>query len=160
VTLGAAPLLYRSVNTVIRPRPKPVPVTHVYLDVSGSMIDALPFITHALRGPLRAGSVRLFGFSTIIAEIPFQQLAGNLIDNTRGTDINAVLGHLTGFAPAACPRRVLLLTDGYVGKPAAGQLDRLRHVQFDSGLTGSQPFQNDLQSWSRITVLPPLENNQ
>ena len=157
-TLGVAPLLYRTVNTVIRPRPKPVPVAHVYLDISGSMTDALPFITHALRRPLHEGSIRLFGFSTIVSEIPFRQLAGKLVDNTRGTDINAVLRHLTGISPAACPRRVLLLTDGYVGRPAKHHLERLRHVQFDTGLTGTQTFSNDLQNWTRITALPSLES--
>ena len=157
-TLGVAPLLYRTVNTVIRPRPKPVPVTHVYMDISGSMNDALPFITQALRRPLHEGRIRLFGFSTIVSEIPFRQLAGNLIDNTRGTDINAVLQHLAGISPPACPRRVLLLTDGYVGQPAKHHLERLRHVQFDTGLTGIQGFSNDLQNWTRLTVLPSLES--
>ncbi|MFZ4682457.1 MAG: VWA domain-containing protein [Terrimicrobiaceae bacterium] len=155
-TLGVAPLLYRTVNTVIRPRPKPVPVTHVYLDISGSMDSALPFITHALKRPLRDGYVRLFGFSTIVSEIPFRQLAGNLVDNTRGTDINAVLEHLAGLAPKACPRRVLLLTDGYVGRPSRQHLRQLRHLQFDTGLTGSQTFPRDLQDWTRITALPSL----
>ena len=157
-TLGVAPLLYRTVSTVIRPRPKPVPVTHVYLDISGSMTDALPFITHALRRPLHEGGVRLFGFSTIVAEIPFRQLAGKLIDNTSGTDINAVLGHLSEISPAACPRRVLLLTDGYVGRPVKRSLEGLRHVQFDAGLTGTQAFSGDLHGWTRITVLPSLES--
>ena len=157
-TLGVAPLLYRTVNTVIRPRPKPVPVAHVYLDISGSMTDTLPFITHALRRPLHEGGIRLFGFSTIVSEIPFRQLAGKLIDNTRGTDINAVLRHLAGISPAACPRRVLLLTDGYVGRPAKHHLECLRHVQFDTGLTGNQAFSNDLQNWTRITALPSLES--
>jgi len=156
--LGVAPLLYRTVNSITRPRPKPVPVVHVYLDISGSMDSALPFITHALKRPLRDGHVRLFGFSTIVSEIPFRQLAGNLVDNTRGTDINAVLEHLAGLAPKACPRRVLLLTDGYVGRPAKHHLERLRHVQFDTGLTGIQAFSNDLQNWTRITVLPSLES--
>ena len=157
-TLGMAPLLYRSANTVIRPRPKPAPVTHVYLDISGSMTDALPFITHALGRPLREGRIRLFGFSTIVAEIPFHQLAGKLIDNTRGTDIGAVLGHLAGLSPASCPRRVLLLTDGYVGRPAKHDLERLRHVSFDTGLTGTQTFSSDLDNWTRITALPALES--
>ena len=156
-TLGVAPLLYRTLNTVIRPRPRPVPVTHVYLDISGSMTEALPFITHALSRPLREGAVRLFGFSTIVSEIPFRQLAGRLIDNTRGTDINAVLAHLAGLAPAASPRRVLLLTDGYVGRPAQHHLERLRHLQFDTGLTGTQNFPGDLQDWTRVTALPSLE---
>ena len=158
-TLGVNPLLYRSVNTMVRPRLKPSPVTHVYLDVSGSMTTALPFITHALKRPLREGVVKLFGFSTVVSEITGRQLAGKIIDNTCGTDINAVLRHLAEMPAATCPRRVLLLTDGYVGLPASCHLEQLRRVQFDTGLTGDQIFAGDIQKWTRITHLPSLESN-
>jgi hypothetical protein len=157
-TLGMAPLLYRTVNTIVRLRPNPVPVAHVYLDVSGSMTEALPFITHALKRPLREGRVRLFAFSTVISEIPFRSLAGTAIDNTRGTDINAVLAHLAGLRASERPRRVLLLTDGYVGRPAQHHLDQLRQVQFHAGVTGTQTFVRDLRGWSQMTPLPSLES--
>jgi hypothetical protein len=123
---GAPPVLWRGQATQTRVRLQPRPVAHVYLDISGSMNPALPTLAAALREPHRTGAIRLFVFSTVIDEARPGDLAKQRFANTGGTDIRCVLQHLAGFPARRRPRRVVLITDGYVGEVDPAELERLR----------------------------------
>ena len=109
-SLGATPLLYRS--TLLDPRGRGDGATHVYLDVSGSMNPWLEDLYAAL-GTLRrhvASDVHLF--STRVETVPLRALLEGLRPTTGGTEIACALEH----ALAGRARRVLVVTDGYVGR--------------------------------------------
>jgi hypothetical protein len=128
---GHSPLIYRSALNQIRARPMRVPVVHLYLDVSGSMTDYLPFLTSACREPFRRGELRIFAFSTVVSEMHGTDLTKFPIRNTGGTDINAVLEHAISIPKKTRPKVILVVTDGYVGPPRADlhvQLGRMRVV--------------------------------
>jgi hypothetical protein len=114
-SLGTTPLLYRS--TLADPRGRGDGATHVYLDVSGSMDPWLEDLYAAL-GALRrhiAPDVHLF--STRVVTVPLRAMLGGGRPTTGGTDLACALEH----ALARRARRVLLVTDGYVG-PASSEL--------------------------------------
>ena len=114
-SLGTTPLLYRS--TLVDPRGRGDGATHVYLDVSGSMDPWLEDLYAAL-GALRrhiAPDVHLF--STRVVTVPLRAILGGGRPTTGGTDLACALEH----ALAGRARRVLLVTDGYVG-PASNEL--------------------------------------
>jgi hypothetical protein len=108
--LGATPLLYRSALADRRGRADGA--AHVYLDVSGSMDPWIEDLYGAL-APLRrhlAPDVHLF--STRVETVPLRALKDGVRTTTGGTDVRCVLEH----ALAGRARRVLLVTDGYVGE--------------------------------------------
>jgi hypothetical protein len=122
---GRAPLLWRGTSVSTRRLLAPRPVAHVYLDVSGSMDPALPLLAAALRAPARSGAIRLFTFSTVVDEASPGDIAGQRFVNTRGTDIACVLEHLEQMPRRLRPRRVVLITDGYVGPVDPARLQPL-----------------------------------
>lgn len=155
---GAPPVLWRARELAPRTRLQPVPVAHVYLDVSGSMSAALPTLFGALAPLHRRRAIRLYAFSTVIAEVGPGELVGQRLENTLGTDIACVLQHLAAIPAPRRPRRTLLLTDGYVGPVAPDAFERLGSGLF-VGLYSAfgTAGQNDLATAARhVEVLPPL----
>ncbi len=111
--VGTPPLLYA--GEVESPRARASGRTHVYLDVSGSMDPYLPFLYGAL---VRLGErvdprVRLF--STEVVTVRLEALARGKVPTTGGTEGACVFEH----ALAAGVRRILVITDGYVGETKA-----------------------------------------
>jgi hypothetical protein len=117
VILGEAPLLYKQEIAVQRPRWTPQNVSHVYIDVSGSMENELPWLTAALDPLHRKGICRLFAFSTVVDEVKKGKLLTGRIKNTLGTDIDCVYRHLLDKPARHTPRKIVVLTDGYMGLP-------------------------------------------
>jgi hypothetical protein len=108
--LGTTPLLYRSELRDRRGRQDGA--AHVYLDVSGSMDPWIEDLYGALArlGGHVAPDVNLF--STRVETVPLRALRDGVRTTTGGTDLRCVLEHaLKGRA-----RRVLIVTDGYVGQ--------------------------------------------
>jgi hypothetical protein len=130
---GAPPVLWNGATREIRPRRDPRPVAHVYLDVSGSMNHVLPHLGAVLREPHRTGAIRLFVFSTVVDEAKPGDLGSQQLANTGGTHIRCVLDHLAAIPERVRPRRVVLLTDGYVGAVDAEDWEQLQ-VQLYVGL--------------------------
>ena len=91
--LGHAPLFYRSESSERRPRPLRVPIVHLYLDVSGSMTECLPYLSAACREPFKRGELKIFAFSTVVSELKGHDLSKAPMQNTWGTDINASSAH-------------------------------------------------------------------
>ena len=84
--LGQAPLFYRSELSERRPRPLRVPVVHLYLDVSGSMTECLPYLSAACREPFKRGELKVFAFSTVVSELKGHDLSKAPMQNTWGTE--------------------------------------------------------------------------
>jgi len=126
VILGEAPLLYKQEITVQRPRWTPQNVSHVYIDVSGSMENELPWLTAALDPLNRKGLCRLYAFSTVVHEMKKGKLLSERIRNTLGTDINCVYRHLLDKPARHTPRKIVVLTDGYTGLP-----DPILHAELE-----------------------------
>ena len=150
---GAWPVIYRGFLEEKRIQRAPLPVAHVYLDISGSMTSHLPKLTAALRRPHKLGLLRLFVFSTVVGEVEPRNLTCKL-PNTFGTDINCVLEHLDGITASKRPRRAVVVTDGWVGTPAPAYVERLAAVRFFAAIAGDDRC-DDLKSLNiRITKLP------
>ena len=122
--LGSKPLLFenrvRSAN-----RGRGGERVHVYLDVSGSIGD--------LKGPLY-GAVfdsrefvhpQVHLFSDAIHDISLSQLRKGVCKTTHGTSIDCVAEHIQKQRV----RRAVLITDGFVGRPAGIHHDALANVK-------------------------------
>jgi hypothetical protein len=107
--LGGTPVLYRS--TLVAPRARGEGAARVYLDVSGSMDPWLADLYGALAALRRHLAPEVHLFSTRVETVPRRALLDGLRPTTGGTDLACALEH----ALAARARRVLLVTDGYVG---------------------------------------------
>ncbi|MFW5709163.1 MAG: DUF2201 family putative metallopeptidase [Chloroflexota bacterium] len=89
----------------------------VYLDVSGSMNFMISHLLDLLLPYVARRQALIYQFSTNVRPLPWEELKSGLLATTGGTDINCVFEHLLQVKPA--PRRVLIITDGLVGKPSS-----------------------------------------
>lgn len=115
---GMPPVLYHGMAPAQRHTWKPVGEAHVYLDVSGSMAEELPWIIGALRPLEKNGLCRIFLFSTVVTALPRRCLDTGKVPTTGGTDIQPVMEHLVGYPAAKRPRHAVVLTDGIFRLPA------------------------------------------
>ena len=116
--LGAPGTLWQQRATVRCALPEP-PIAHVYLDVSGSMVDCCP--SCGLLVPYVAdGRARVFQFSTASAAAA-RGAAPRRAQHHERHRHRPVLEH--ALADRAV-RRILVLTDGYTGRPSAEQAAR------------------------------------
>jgi hypothetical protein len=152
--LGHAPLFYRSELSERKPRPVRVPIVHLYLDVSGSMTACLPHLSAACREPFKRGELKIFAFSTVVSQLNGHDLTKAPMQNTWGTDINAVLGHITGIPARLRPKVILVATDGYVGRGRNDLIARLGRTRVVVALTDSG-HAGDLQPWAHETIQLP-----
>ena len=130
-----APLFYRSELSERRPRPLPVPIVHLYLDVSGSMTECLPYLSAACREPFRRGELKIFAFSTVVSELKGHDLTKAPVRNTGGTDINPMFEHATSIPAKRRPKVILIATDGYVGPGRSNLIARLGRTRAVAALT-------------------------
>ena len=152
--LGQAPLFYRSELSERRPRPLPVPIVHLYLDVSGSMAECLPYLSAACREPFRRGELKIFAFSTVVSELKGHDLSKAPMRNTWGTDINTVLEHATSIPAKRRPKVILIATDGYVGRGRGDLIARLGRTRAVAALT-HPGYANDLRPWAHEIIQLP-----
>ena len=106
-------------------------IVHLYLDVSGSMTTCLPYLSAACREPFKRGELKIFAFSTVLSELKGHDLSKAQMQNTGGTDINAVLGHVTAIPARRRPKVILIATDGYVGRGRGDLIARLGRMRGD-----------------------------
>ena len=117
--LGATPLLYRS--TLVDPRGRGDGATHVYLDVSGSMDPWLEDLYAALAALRRHIAPDVHLFSTRVETVPLRRCSRAVARRPAAPTSRAS----SSTRSAGRARRVLLVTDGYVG-PRRPQLGRGR----------------------------------
>jgi hypothetical protein len=154
--LGLPATLYEQVAIQRERRIEPIFRAHVYVDVSGSMFELLPHVAGLLAPYVASGEAQVFQFSTVIEPLALADLRAGRLRTTGGTSINCVLDHAL-----ACPRlrRVLVLTDGYVGGARGDQSNALRErgIRIHVVLPSESAFRHDLEPIAAsITVLPPL----
>lgn len=152
--LGHAPLFYRSELPERKPRPLRVPVVHLYLDVSGSMTACLPHLSAACREPFMRGELKIFAFSTVVSQLKGHDLSKAPVRNTFGTDINAVLEHVTAIPVRCRPKIILIATDGYVGSGRSDLIARLGRTRVVAALT-YPGHAGDLQPWTHEIIQLP-----
>ncbi len=82
--------------------------THIYIDVSGSVLEELPFIYKLIESIKLYISEPIYLFSTKIEEISIEELKNGEIKTTYGTDFNCVILHAinNNF------KKILIITDG------------------------------------------------
>lgn len=156
--LGVQGVLWNQPGEVRARVPETPSVTHVYLDVSGSMAHVLPHLLGLILPYVRRGQAEVFQFSTIVEPMPVEELAKADLRTTGGTDINCVLAHAIDVPRL---RRLLILTDGYTGVPHPQLVSRLteQHVRVHAVLPAYGSIRDQLEGIAAsIVVLPPLRN--
>ena len=153
---GKWPVIFHAQTLEVRNGLVQHPIAHVYLDISGSMNNVLAVLGGALAKPHREGLLRLFVFSTVVDEVKPCRLHTDKLRNTLGTNIQCVLSHLAAIPKGRRPRRVVILTDGWVGTPQSDLLAHLRSggMRFLAGLTSPGSTNDLLQLNADITPLP------
>ncbi len=137
--LGAAPLLYGS--TLPQPRRRPAGErVHVYLDVSGSIGNLVGALYGAVLDCGHAVHPTVHLFSTRVADVGLEDLRRGFCKTTGGTAIDCVAEHVRAHGV----RRAVLVTDGYVGKPAGAHRETLRAARLGVALTPVNASRSDL----------------
>jgi hypothetical protein len=152
--LGHAPIFYQSELSERRPRQLRVPIVHLYLDVSGSMTECLPYLSAACREPFKRGELKIFALSTPVSELKGHDLIKAPVRNTWETDINAVLDYVTSIPTRRRPKVIVIATDGYVGRGRSDLVAKLGRTGAVVALT-HPGHAADLQSWVHETIQLP-----
>ena len=76
------------------------------------------------------------------------------MQNTWGTDINAVLEHVTAISASRRPKVILIATDGYVGRGRGDLIARLGRTRAMAALTHSG-HAGDLKPWVHEMIQLP-----
>ena len=149
---GRPPLLYAGVAS--SPRARAAGRSLVYLDVSGSMDSFLPYLRAALSRLASRVEPRLGLFSTRVAVARLDDLVRGKVPTTGGTDVACLLEHVL----ASGARRVLVITDGYVGQPGRALAGRVRQARVDLRVVLTpEGWTRDLAPLaSRLVTLPHL----
>jgi hypothetical protein len=112
----------------------------VYVDVSGSIGDLAGALYGAVLdcGELVHPSIHLF--STAVADVSLRELRAGVCHTTGGTDIGCVAKH----ADAHRIGRAVVVTDGYVGRPAGADREVLGCMTLGVALTPDHSTRDDL----------------
>ncbi len=123
VAFGDA-LIYSTTTRLKRPSSRDNRQAFVYFDVSGSVAEQVPSVAQALLPYCRGGLCTVHVFSTVVHPASARDLAARKFSSTGGTDINCVLQHVLDLPPRRRPRAVVVVTDGFTGKPDAALAER------------------------------------
>lgn len=132
--------------------------SHVYLDVSGSMSNVLPYLLNLILPYVVDGRADVFQFSTEVEHLPTSDLRKGLVKSTGGTQIFCVMEHLLAHRDKV--KRALILTDGYTGRPQRNHIAQLAEdgTQIHLVLPHESPHELDLKMIAKtVTVLPPIQ---
>ena len=150
--LGApAPMLFAGEIAVRRPQPLGL---IIYVDVSGSMHDLLPYLRSALHSLRHDVKPSLYWFSTKVVAAMKGDVEHGRVPSTGGTEVASVLRHAVQTLPEGAP--ALVLTDGYletVHSIAIAQLKKRRNA-IHLGVIGGGPLLSDAKWVTSSTRLP------
>ena len=140
VAFGDA-LIYSTTTRLQRPFCRDNRQTFVYFDVSGSVAEEVPSVAQALLPYCRSGLCMVHVFSTVVHPASARDLAARKFSSTGGTDIDCVLRHVLELRPRKRPRAVVVVTDGFTGKPDAALAERFHAagMRLFVGLVKSDP---------------------
>jgi hypothetical protein len=122
---------------------------HIYLDVSGSMDGLLGALYGAALDCADLLHPDIHLFSTQVADVSLAGLRAGLCKTTGGTSIAVVAEHMSRNHV----RRAVVLTDGWVGKPAGEHLQTLRQVHLAVAYLGQNVNTNDLADVARHSAV-------
>ena len=152
--LGAPPLLHAGRCAVPRRRRSGERV-HVYVDVSGSVGDLRGALYGAVLDCQDLVHLTIHLFSTAVADVSLRDLRAGVCRTTGGTDIGCVAGHARGHRVS----RAVIITDGYVGRPAGAYQETLAGIVLGVALTPGDTTRDDLAEvadhWAELS--PPEE---
>jgi len=111
--LGMSSLLWAQPADIKVRQPQIAARSFVYLDVSGSMNEYLPYMLGLLAPYVGNGQAEAYQFSNRVWPISYQELRGGKLTTTIGTSINAVIEHVVSQQPAV--DKVVIVTDGEFG---------------------------------------------
>lgn len=137
--LGMRPLLHPRL-LASRRRARTGERVHVYLDVSGSMGDALPALLGAVRDCRTMVSRTLHLFSTVVVDVLVGEALAGRCPTTFGTSIECVAAHMK----ANRIRRALIVTDGFTGKPVGEHLATLSSARIAVAYIGTHVTAADI----------------
>ena len=118
------------------------------------MTTCLPYLSAACRQPFERGELKIFVFSTVVSELKGHDLSKAPVQNTWGTDINAVLEHVTAISASRRPKVILIATDGYVGRGRSDLIARLGRTRAMAALTHFGQA-GDLKPWVHEMIQLP-----
>jgi hypothetical protein len=150
-SLGNPPLLHDTAVPWPRRRRQGNQV-HVYLDVSGSMDTVIGALYGAALDCKDLLHPRIHLFSTRVVDVSLAQLRAGDVQSTGGTSIDAVAEHMAAHRV----NRAVIVTDGWVGKPAGEPLNILKKARVAVALLGESVNRNDLAEVAdHVAVLEP-----
>ena len=138
--LGFQPLLYQAQVPWVRAKPSADRV-HVYLDVSGSMEAVKGALYGAILDCRQQVHPAVHLFSTVVEDVSIAELRRGVCKSTGGTDIACVASHIAKNAIS----RALVVTDGWVGRPAGEHLAILSRTKLAVALFGPSTQKGDLE---------------
>ncbi|MEL6405922.1 MAG: hypothetical protein AAFR81_16250 [Chloroflexota bacterium] len=153
--LGAPRTLWEQVNTYNARVPEKKVRAHVYLDVSGSMSNVLPYLLGLIVPYVHNGQAKVFQFSTAVEPLPLSHLRKGVVTTTGGTQIACVMDHIGEHRETV--RRVLIVTDGYTGVPYSESIAMLKedNTKVHVVLPAESPYDRDLSPIATsFTILP------
>jgi hypothetical protein len=115
------------------------------------MSGILPDLVDLLVPAARRRMLTVRQFSTVVRPLSVDELASGRLTTTVGTDIDCVLEDVA----ARHERRVVIVTDGYVGRPAPRLLAAIRErgVRVLTVLPQGG-WRSDVEDWSEVIELP------
>lgn len=137
--LGVANFFYDSILSQKKVVPRGEQV-HVYLDVSGSIGELKSVLYAAVLDCRELVHPRVHLFSTQVVDVSPAELRRGKCESTGGTDIGCVARHIKENRIG----RAVLITDGYVGKPAGQERQTLAGVVLGVALTPRGSTRDDL----------------
>jgi uncharacterized protein with von Willebrand factor type A (vWA) domain len=155
--LGTQGLLWNQPGQVRARTPDKPSKAHVYLDVSGSMVQLIPHLLGLILPYVGTGQADVFQFSTYVEHMPFDELRKARLRTSGGTDINCVLVHALNARPHIA--RALILTDGYTGipRPELAHMTQENNLRIYAVLPAESASTAQLRGLvTAIIILPPL----
>jgi len=127
---------------------------HVYVDVSGSIGDLRGALYGAVLDCQDLVHPTIHLFSTLVADVSLRELRVGVCRTTGGMDIGCVAEHARGHRVS----RAVLITDGYVGRPAGAYQETLAGIVLGVALTPGDTTRDDLaEVTDHWAELPPPE---
>jgi hypothetical protein len=122
---------------------------HIYLDVSGSMDSVLGALYGAVLDCEALLWPRIHLFSTKVVDVTVAQLRSGQCRTTGGTDIDVVAAHMADHGIG----RALIVTDGWVGKPAGRHRQVLQDACLAVAYLGNTINQDDLAAVAKHSAV-------
>ena len=137
-------LLFNKNEKLTKPAREDKVKAFVYLDVSGSVYLDLKRIMPVLKKLVKKKEIEMYQFSTKVTETDYDDFVNGNVNTTGGTDVNCIFKHYFEIKKCKRPDKILILTDGYVGKINDDYINDLKkdRVKVYVGLFGGYYFDN------------------